>query len=149
DWLMPMPDVVGLAIGADHPWASLRFGELRALALFAAGPNDDDDETEALLDWLVNVPPLPENRRIIYRAAFTRHRLKVAATAPLDQYRSTLMALYPPQVLVTAQALLEGRAGFLDLGGLGAHFERSPLHQTLMAAFERAFAAKTQDESTA
>ncbi|MBD3815100.1 MAG: YcaO-like family protein, partial [Halothiobacillus sp.] len=153
DWLMPMTDVVGLAIGADHPWASLRFGELRALALFAAGPNDDDDETEALLDWLVNVPPLPENRKIIYRAAFTRHQLKVAATAPLDQYRSTLMALYPPQELAAAQALLEGRAGFLDLGGLlgglGAHFERSALHQTLMAAFERAFAAKTQGESTA
>lgn len=148
DWLMPMTDVIGLAIGADHPWASLRFGELRALALFASGPNDDDDECEALLDWLATVPPLPDERKIIYRAALTRHQLRVAATAPLASYQETLTAMYPPQALAAAEALMQGKAGFLDLSGLGTHFGQSALHRSLISAFERAYAVKMRDEKT-
>jgi ribosomal protein S12 methylthiotransferase accessory factor len=146
DWLMPMTDIIGLAIEADHPWSSLRFGELRALALFASGPNDDDDEWEALLDWLATVPPLPEERRNVYRAALTRHQLRVANTAPLASYQGTLAAMYPPQALAAAEALMQGQAGFLDLPGLGAHFGHSALHRSLIAAFERAYAAKTRKE---
>jgi ribosomal protein S12 methylthiotransferase accessory factor len=146
DWLMPMTDVIGLAIGADHPWASLRFGELRALALFASGPNDDDDECEALLDWLATVPPLPDDRRVVYRAALTRHQLRVAATAPLASYQETLAAMYPSQALAAAEALMQGKAGFLDLSGLGAHFGQSALHRSLISAFERAYAAKAREE---
>lgn len=148
DWLMPMTDVIGLAVGADHPWASLRFGELRALAFFASGPNVDDDECEALLDWLATVPPLPDDRKIIYRAALTQHQLKGAAKAPLDNYRHTLAAMYPSQTLASAEALLQGKAGFLNLTGLGAHFEQSAVHRSLQSAFERAYAAKTQNTHT-
>lgn len=146
DWLMPMTDIIGLAIGADHPWGSLRFGELRALALFASGTNDDEDECEALLDWLATVPPLPDERRNIYRAALTRHQLSVAATAPLVAYQGTLASMYPPQSLAAAEALMDGKAGFLDLPALGANFGQSAMHRALISAFERAFAAKTRCE---
>ncbi|MHB1229554.1 MAG: 30S ribosomal protein S12 methylthiotransferase accessory factor YcaO [Halothiobacillus sp.] len=142
DWLMPLTDVIGLAVDPDSPWESLRVGELRALALFSQKEHDDEDEREALLDWLATVPPLPDDRTSIYRAAVMLNQLRTADRAPMAQYHNTLALMYSAKTLTTATDLLQGQAGFLNLPSLGKHYATSHRHQALMAAFNRAYAVK-------
>jgi ribosomal protein S12 methylthiotransferase accessory factor len=142
DWLMPVTDVIGLAADPGSPWESLRIGELRALALLGQ-KNHDDDEREALLDWLATVPPIPDDRKDIYQAAAMLNQLQMANLTPASDYLSTLALMYNAPTRNAAQNLLDGTAGFLNIPSLGAHYANSALHQTLMAAFNRAYAAKT------
>ncbi|MGC8697062.1 MAG: 30S ribosomal protein S12 methylthiotransferase accessory factor YcaO [Halothiobacillus sp.] len=143
DWLMPVTDVIGLAADRGSPWESLRIGELRALALFSQANFDDGDEREALLDWLATVPPIPEERTAIYQAAAMLNQLQMANLTPASDYASTLALMYNAPTRTAAQRLLDGTAGFLNIPSLGAHYAHSAAHQTLMAAFNRAYAAKT------
>jgi len=147
DWLMPVTDVIGLAADPGSPWESLRIGELRALALLGQKNHDDDDEREALLDWLATVPPIPDARNAIYHAAVMLNQLKMANLTPANDYSSTLALMYSADTRAAAQHLLNGTAGFLDIPSLGAQYTHSHRQQTLMAAFNRAYAAKTPPTS--
>ncbi|OYY56754.1 MAG: hypothetical protein B7Y53_01115, partial [Halothiobacillus sp. 28-55-5] len=118
DWLMPVTDVIGLAADPGSPWESLRIGELRALALLGQKNHDDDDEREALLDWLATVPPIPDDRNAIYHAAVMLNQLQMANLTPASDYASTLALMYNADTLAAAQHLLEGTAGFLNIPSL-------------------------------
>ena len=142
DWLTPVTDALGLAADPDSPWESLRIGELRALALLGQTQHDDDDEREALLDWLATVPPIPDERNAIYQAAVMLNGLTMAGLTPTRDFTSTLALMYRPDTLASAERLLKGTAGFLNIPSLGAGFATSARHQSLIAAFNRAYAAK-------
>ncbi len=149
DWLLPVTDAIGLAADPGSGWASLRIGEWRAQALFASGHADDDDEREAVLDWLTQVPPLPDERRRIYQAARTINALRgYDESAGSSAFEQTLAQMFSTTERETAEALLDGRSGFIGLTPLGAGFFGSARHISLTAAYERAFAVKRQDGQT-
>lgn len=144
DWLMPVTDVIGLAADPGSAWASLRLGELRALALFQTDARHDEDEREVLLDWLATVPPLPGERKTIYQAAVALNQLHgtFGADKTRDELGTTLHQMFPAVVLTQAESLLAGQAGFLSIGGLGEGYRSSKRHQALVSAYERAYLAK-------
>jgi len=151
DDLTPVTDVIGLAPDPTDEerlcdWNGLRLGELRLLALFAAGddlaaePEEQGDMRREALEWVIEVPPLPERRQQIYRAA----ALIDAMGDDSAEFSTTLNDLFDTDTLRWARDLLSGQAGFLDLPPLGQGFRQSARHRSLMQAFERAYAAKIQ-----
>ncbi|ANJ66408.1 hypothetical protein A9404_02550 [Halothiobacillus diazotrophicus] len=144
DWLMPVTDVIGLAADPGSAWSSLRLGELRALTLMQTDARKDEDEREAILDWLATVPPLPEDRKSVYRAAVALNQLHDAfgIARTRQTLQSTLTVMFTAETLNSAERLLAGQAGFLDIPSLGTNYSNSQRHQALIAAYERAFAAK-------
>lgn len=145
DWLMPVTDIIGLAADPGSAWSTLRLGELRALALLQTDARRDEDEREVLLDWLATVPPLPEERKMVYQAAVALNQLHDAfgITKTRQELTSTLNLMFRADTLNQAEQLLAGKAGFLNTPGLGAGYKTSTRHQTLMAAYERAYRAKS------
>lgn len=143
DWLLPVTDAIGLAADPGSAWSNLRIGEWRAHALFASRQSDDADEREALLDWLTQVPPLPDDRRRIYQAARSLNALRAyTEDGAIDDFGQTLGLLFTEGELATATAFLDGHGGFIGLTPLGEGFAASARHQSLMAAYQRAFTAK-------
>lgn len=150
DWLLPVTDAIGLAADPGSPWASLRIGEWRAQALFASGHTEDEDEREAVLDWLTQAPPLPEDRRRIYQAARILNALRsYDESGHTDAYEQTLALMFTADERRTARALLDGHGGFIGLTPLGRGFSGSARHRSLMSAYQRAFSVKKHRETLA
>ncbi len=146
DELTPVSDIIGLAAdpaddSALYQWQGLRLGELRLLALLAAETaqiEKADEERAEALQWAVGVPPISADRAAIYRAA----TLLMELDERQPMFQTTLNALFSEETLIKAENLIRGKAGFFDLPALGTGHRHSQRHRDLMAAFERAYAAK-------
>jgi len=132
----PLCDILGLAIAPGTPWAQLRIGELKTLLALVVG------DEEAILegcDWVRHVQDLAPARRLVYRCIESIIKLDEA-----DNYRRALGLMFGAQTLRQAEALLDGSERFFGLGTLGPDFEGSAMHQSLLAAYDKLFAADVE-----
>jgi ribosomal protein S12 methylthiotransferase accessory factor len=58
-----------------------------------------------------------------------------------DDYRRSLVLLYGGETVRLAEALLDGSERYFGLAPLGADMQGSPMHQTLLQAYDKLFAA--------
>jgi ribosomal protein S12 methylthiotransferase accessory factor len=129
----PLWEILGLAIPVGTPWKQLRIGELKTLLALAVGDN------EAILegcDWIHYFNDLNPTRRLVYRCI--ESILKLEST---DNYRRSLVLLYGAETVRQAEALLDRSERFFGLETLGADMQGSAMHQTLLAAYDKLFAA--------
>jgi ribosomal protein S12 methylthiotransferase accessory factor len=57
-----------------------------------------------------------------------------------SRYARTMELMYGPETVRQARALLDGSERFFGLETLGPDFEGIPMHQTLLAAYDKLFA---------
>lgn len=127
----PLWEILGLAVPADTVWKQLRIGELKTLLALAIG---DRDATREGCDWIHHYPEIDPTRKLVYRCIENLMNLEDAGN-----YRRALNLLYGAESVRQAEALLDRSERFFGLETLGADMEGSPMHQTLLAAYDKLF----------
>ena len=118
----PLWEILGLAIPAGTVWKELRIG--------------DEEATREGCDWIHQYKQMKPARRLVYRCIESLMQLD-----DIDQYRRSLNLLYGAETARQAEALLNRRERFFGLATLGADMEGNQMHQTLLAAYDKLFAA--------
>ena len=128
----PLWEILGLAIPVGSAWKQLRIGELKTLLALAVA------DEEAILEgcsWIHHFNDLSGDRRLVYRCIENLLQLD-----PSDNFERPLTLLFGQENLRQAQALLNRSERFFGLVELGADMQGSPMHQTLLAAYDKLFA---------
>ena len=128
----PLWEILGLAIPVGSAWKQLRIGELKTLLALAVA------DEEAILEgcsWIHHFNDLSAERRLVYRCIENLMQLE-----PSDNFERPLALLFGQENLRQAQALLNRSERFFGLAELGADMQGSPMHQTLLAAYDKLFA---------
>ena len=128
----PLWEILGLAIPVGSAWKQLRIGELKTLLALAVA------DEEAILEgcsWIHHFNDLSADRRLVYRCIENLMQLE-----PSDNFERPLALLFGQENLRQAQALLNRSERFFGLVELGADMQGSPMHQTLLAAYDKLFA---------
>jgi ribosomal protein S12 methylthiotransferase accessory factor len=129
----PLWEILGLAVPLDTVWKELRIGELKTLLALAIG---DEEATREGCDWVRNFQEMNPTRHLVYRCVENLLNLGDAA-----DYLRSLTLLYGAETVRQAQALLDRSERFFGLDTLGADMQGSAMHQTLLKAYDKLFAA--------
>jgi ribosomal protein S12 methylthiotransferase accessory factor len=129
----PLWEVLGLAIPVGTAWKELRVGELKTLLALAIG---DDQAIREGCDWIKQYRQGDPARRLVYRCIESLLDLP-----DVGNYLHALELLYGAATVRQAQALLAGDERFFGLCELGPDMQGSAMHQTLLAAYDKLFAA--------
>jgi ribosomal protein S12 methylthiotransferase accessory factor len=127
----PLWEILGLAIPLGTPWKQLRIGELKTLLALAVG---NEDAILEGCDWIHHFKDLAPTRRLVYRCIESMLNVD-----DVDNYRRSMVLLYGAETVRQAEALLDRSERFFGLETLGADMEGSPMHQTLLAAYDKLF----------
>lgn len=128
----PLWEILGLAIPVGTVWKELRIGELKTLLALAIG---EEEAVREGCDWIDGYAQMNPARRLVYRC--------IESLLDLDDvgnYRRALELLYGAETVRQAQALLDRSEKFFGLSTLGPDMQGSPMHQTLLAAYDKLFA---------
>ncbi len=128
----PLWEILGLAIPLGTAWKELRIGELKTLLGLAIG---DTDAIREGCDWIVQYKQMNPARRMVYRCVQS-----MLSMDNVEHFRRTLVLLYGAEAVRQAAALLDRSERFFGLETLGVDMEGSPMHQTLLAAYDKLFA---------
>ena len=129
----PLWEILGLAIPLGTVWKQLRIGELKTLLALAVG---DEDAIREGCDWIHHYGQMEPARRLVYRCIESLMNLE-----DIDAHRRSLALLYGAETLRQAEKLLDRTEKFFGLDPLGADMEGSAMHRTLLAAYDKLFAA--------
>ena len=129
----PLWEILGLAVPLDTVWKELRIGELKTLLALAIG---DEEATREGCDCVRNFQEMNPARHLVYRCVESLLNLDDA-----DNYRRSLTLLYGAETVRQAQALLDRSERFFGLDTLGSDMQGSAMHQTLLKAYDKLFAA--------
>jgi ribosomal protein S12 methylthiotransferase accessory factor len=127
----PLWEILGLAVPLGTPWKQLRVGELKTLLALAVG---DQDAILEGCDWIHHFKDLAPQRRLVYRCIESMLNVE-----DVDNYRRSMVLLYGVETVRQAEALLDRSERFFGLETLGPDMEGSPMHQTLLAAYDKLF----------
>ncbi|GAB2886160.1 YcaO-like family protein [Paralcaligenes sp. KSB-10] len=130
----PLWEILGLAIPLGTPWKQLRIGELKTLLGLAVG---DEEAIREGCDWIHHFNDLDPARRLVYRCIESMLNVE-----DIENYRRSLILLYGAETVRQAEALLDRSERFFGLQTLGADMQGSAMHQTLLAAYDKLFAAE-------
>ena len=131
----PLWEILGLAIPLGTVWKELRVGELKTLLALAVG---DEEATREGCDWIRHYQQMNAARRLVYRCIESLMNLDDA-----DNYGRSLNLLYGVETVRQAQALLNRSERFFGLDILGADMEGSPMHRSLLVAYDKLFVPAT------
>lgn len=129
----PLWEILGLAIPLDTVWKELRIGELKTLLALAIG---DEEATREGCDWIRYFQEMNPARHLVYRCIESLMNL-----GDTGNFNRSLTLLYGTETVRQAQALLDRSERYFGLHTLGADMQGSAMHQTLLAAYDKLFAA--------
>jgi ribosomal protein S12 methylthiotransferase accessory factor len=129
----PLWEILGLAIPLDTAWKELRIGELKTLLALAIG---DEEATREGCDWIRHFQEMNPARHLVYRCIESLINFEDAGN-----FNRSLQLLYGAETVRQAQALLDRSERYFGLHALGADMQGSAMHQTLLAAYDKLFAA--------
>ena len=131
----PLWEILGLAVPADSTWKKLRIGELKTLLALAI--NDQELILEGC-DWLRHFNEISVDRLKVYRCIELVLQLEQQGQER-QHFSHALTLLFGEQSMRLATDLLARRVRFFDLVTLGEDYEGSPMHQTLLTAYDKLF----------
>ncbi|MGL5948379.1 MAG: 30S ribosomal protein S12 methylthiotransferase accessory factor YcaO [Aeromonas sp.] len=136
-------ELLGIAAEKGTALHTLRVGELKAMLALAAG---ELDTALDLIRWTqeFNQSIFPPERMHFYRALQACVELFLDETRDPEQYRDVFVRLYGQATLELAWQHAQGHARFYGLSGADLSLSQFPLHQQLLAAYEKLQQAKRQ-----
>ena len=129
----PLWEILGLAIPPGTVWKQLRIGELKTLLALAIG---DEEATREGCDWIHHYQQMNPARGLVYRCVESLMNLE-----DIDAHRRSLALLYGAETVRQAEALLDREEKFFGLDTLGPDMQGSAMHQSLLQAYDKLFAA--------
>ncbi|MGB6188614.1 MAG: YcaO-like family protein, partial [Aeromonas molluscorum] len=134
-------ELLGIAAAKGTALHTLRIGELKAMLALAAG------ELETALDlinWTMeyNQSVFSPERANYYRALKSCVELFLDEEREPEQYKAVFTRMYGEQTLAQAWAHATGEARFHGLETADESLSQFPLHQKLLAAYEKLQKAK-------
>lgn len=142
-------ELLGIATGKDNGWYTLRIGELKSMLALAAS-----DLTQALIwvEWTqdFNASVFTPQRNNYYRCLQTLLLLSQEPERKRNQaqYHDAFVKMYGLDNVNTATAALKGVACFNGLFAIDPDLATLPVHQSLLAAYEKLQVAKRHYWST-
>lgn len=129
---------LGVIPDAGTVWASLRFGELKAMLALAAG---DLETAKTHVDWYLHfAPPAPERRRL-YLCLDALLQIELEER-DVYEYLPVFAKMYGPDLLAKAQAIVSGDVIFEGLHQSSLALEGFEMHQKLLTSYEKLQKAK-------
>jgi len=141
DDFQPVYELIGLAAPAGSGWKTLRVGELRALIHLALGEHED------ALDWIewtidYNASTFTNERAHFYRAVKDVLNITLDQDRDIAQYQFGLTKMYGTELFASAVAHVTGEQAFFGLPAGDETMSQFPLHQKLLAAYDKLQQAK-------
>ena len=134
-------ELIGLAVEKSSGWQTLRVGELKSLLALAAG-----ELTTALewTDWTLefNATVFTPARANFFRCLKAGLELHLADGREPNHYRHAFERLYGAVTVQQVWAHIAGEERFYGLQAGDLSLSQYPLHQKLLAAYEKLQAAK-------
>lgn len=134
-------ELIGLAVEKSSGWQTLRVGELKSLLALAAG-----ELTTALewTDWTLefNATVFTPARANFFRCLKAGLELHLADGREPSHYRHAFERLYGAATVQQVWAHIAGEERFYGLPAGDLSLSQYPLHQKLLAAYEKLQAAK-------
>ncbi|MEY2863274.1 MAG: Ribosomal protein methylthiotransferase accessory factor YcaO [Pseudomonadota bacterium] len=125
--------LIGLAAEPTSLWKTLRMGELKTLVALACG---DLDEALVGCAWIAQFGQLDAARLKVYRCIATMIQLD-----KMKPFQDSVELLFGLETVQQAQALLDRTERFFGLGNLGADMHGSQVHEQLLIAYDKVWAA--------
>ncbi|BDA13935.1 hypothetical protein KAM339_024760 [Aeromonas caviae] len=134
-------ELLGIAAAKGAALHTLRVGELKAMLALAAG---DLESALDLIDWTMefNQSVFPADRAAYYRALRACVELFLDEDRDPEQYRPVFARMFGEETLAQAWANARGEARFHGLEAADLSLSQFPLHQKLLAAYEKLQKAK-------
>ncbi|MBL0540644.1 30S ribosomal protein S12 methylthiotransferase accessory factor YcaO [Aeromonas caviae] len=134
-------ELLGIAAAKGTALHTLRVGELKAMLALAAG---DLESALDLIDWTMefNQSVFPADRAAYYRALRACVELFLDEERDPEQYRPVFARMFGEETLAQAWANARGEARFHGLEAADLSLSQFPLHQKLLAAYEKLQKAK-------
>ncbi len=134
-------ELLGIAAAKGTALHTLRVGELKAMLALAAG---ELETALDLIDWTMefNQSVFTAERASYYRALRACVELFLDEERNPEQYRAVFTRMYGEETLAQAWANASGEARFHGLEAADLSLSQFPLHQKLLAAYEKLQKAK-------
>lgn len=134
-------ELLGIAAAKGTALHTLRVGELKAMLALAAG---ELESALDLIDWTMefNQSVFPADRAAYYRALRACVELFLDEDRDPEQYRPAFARMFGEETLAQAWANARGEARFHGLEAADLSLSQFPLHQKLLAAYEKLQKAK-------
>ncbi|MGL5333704.1 MAG: YcaO-like family protein, partial [Aeromonas veronii] len=134
-------ELLGIAAAKGTALHTLRVGELKAMLALAAG---ELETALDLIDWTMefNQSVFTAERASYYRALRACVELFLDEERDPEQYRAVFTRMYGEETLAQAWANATGEARFHGLEAADLSLSQFPLHQKLLAAYEKLQKAK-------
>lgn len=136
-------EMIGIAPGKDNGWSHLRVGELKSMLALAGG---DLDQALVWVEWTqdFNASLFTSERQNYYRCLHNLLLLQQETEREPAQYMYAFSRMYGEETLQAALNAMQGKQAFYGLQPIDADLTNLPIHQSLLAAYEKLQKAKRQ-----
>lgn len=135
--------MIGIAPGKDNGWSHLRVGELKSMLALAGG---DLEQALVWVEWTqdFNASLFTPARQNYYRCLHNLLLLREEHDREPAQYMEAFSRMYGEETLQAALNAIEGKQPFYGLQPIDPSLANLPVHQSLLAAYEKLQQAKRQ-----
>jgi ribosomal protein S12 methylthiotransferase accessory factor len=133
---------IGVIPDAGTLWASLRFGEFKAMLALAA---KNYESARAGVDWCLHFAPLKQERKLLYLCLSSLLQIEMNDEMNMNEYQNTVDKLYSKTVVEKAQNLINGLDKFEGLHESDLSLKGFEMHQKLLTSYEKLARAKRQN----
>lgn len=134
-------ELIGLAAEKTSGWYTLRVGELKCLLALAAG---ELETAQQWAEWTLefNGSVFTAERANFFRCLKASIELHLSAERTPNAYRTAFARMYGEDTVSLAWAHVQGERRFHGLQAGDLSLQQFPLHQKLLAAYEKLQVAK-------
>ncbi len=136
-------EMIGIAPGKDNGWSHLRVGELKSMLALAGG---DLEQALVWVEWTqdFNASLFTPARQNYYRCLHNLLLLREEHDREPAQYMEAFSRMYGEETLQAALNAIKGKQPFYGLQPIDPSLANLPVHQSLLAAYEKLQQAKRQ-----
>ncbi len=131
---------IGILFDDSSPWATMRFGELKAMLHLAMGNREDAAEW---CGWCLDYAGLPPERMRLLRLLQTLLGFALAGE-DFESFGTGLRLFYQEHEIVEARRIVAGRTTFPGLGSGRTWRETSTAHDQLLRLYEQLHQVKAK-----
>jgi ribosomal protein S12 methylthiotransferase accessory factor len=131
---------IGVIPDAGTMWASVRFGELKAMIAMAA---KNYELAKAGTEWCLHFAPLSNERRLMYLCLDTLLQVEIDDELNENEFMPNIEKLYGKDLVEKSLKLIGGFEKFDGLHESDMNLQGFEMHQKLITSYEKLQRAKS------